>query len=116
VQTEILDRTETPDLRVYAVWLPFLGASRQAADISQRVLPDERVLHYWDGQAAISDWFAENVEHISAKAWWDVYYLYGADAEWTDVPRPLVDSGGTIVGRGNELKEAIPPLLGDSSA
>jgi hypothetical protein len=115
VQREILDQTETSDLRVYAVWLPFLGATRQAADVSQRVLRDTRVLHYWDGEAAMGDWFAENVEHISAKAWWDVYYLYGPDAEWTEVPGPLVVSGGTVIGRSAELKEAITPLLSDSS-
>jgi hypothetical protein len=78
------DPAETPDLehpRDYAVWVPFLAGTQQAADVSQRVLPDPRVDHYWDGEAATSDWFAENVEHSFAPAW-DVYYLYGPDASW----------------------------------
>jgi hypothetical protein len=116
VQREILDESKAANLRVYAVWLPFLGATRAAADVSERVLPDARVVHYWDDAAETSDWFAENVEKIDAKAWWDVYYLYGPDAKWEDVPGPLVASGGTIIGRSSELKEAITPLLKDSSA
>jgi hypothetical protein len=116
VQREILDKDETSDLRVYAIWLPFLGATQSAADVSERVLPDARVVHYWDEDAKTSDWFAENVENIDAKAWWDVYYLYGEDAEWEDAPGLLVASGGTIIGRSSELKEAISPLLKGSSA
>jgi hypothetical protein len=115
VQREILDQSESSNLRVYAVWLPFLGANEQAADVSHRVLPDPRVIHYWDPDAAVSDWFAENVDHITAKAWWDVYYLYGPDARWRDVPGPLIASGGTIIGRSAELKGAITPLLQGAS-
>lgn len=101
---------------MYAIWLPFLGATKGAADVSERVLPDVRVIHYWDNAAETSAWFADNVEDIDAKAWWDVYYLYGPDAQWTDVPGPLVASGGTVIGRSSELKEAITPLLQGSSA
>ena len=111
MQREILDRNETPDLRVYAIWLPFLGATQGAADVSERVLPDSRVVHLWDGAALTSDWFAANVENTDVKAWWDVFYLYGEDAEWEDVPGPLVASGGTIIGRSSELKEAVTPIL-----
>jgi hypothetical protein len=82
--------------------------------VSERVLPDSRVVHYWDGAAKISDWFAENVENIDAKAWWDVYYLYGEDAEWEDVPGP--SSRRAIIGRNSELGEAITPLIKGSSA
>jgi len=115
VQREILEKQGTSNLRVYAVWVPFLAGTQQAADVSQRVLPDPRVVHYWDGAAATSDWFAENVEHSSAPAW-DVYYLYGPDATWTVVPGPLISSGGTIIGRSAELSDAITPLLRAASS
>jgi hypothetical protein len=115
VQREVLDKSDNARLQVYAIWLPLLGASKRAADVSERVLPDSRVIHYWDGDEATSDWFAENVEDIDAVAWWDVYYLYGPDAEWTDIPGPLVASGGTVIARSSELKEAITPMLQDSS-
>jgi len=115
VQREILEKYQTPNLRVYAVWLPFLSSTQQAANVSQRVLPDPRVVHYWDGAAATSDWFAENVEHSAAPAW-DFYYLYGPDATWKGVPAPLVSSGATIIGRSSELDDAIRPLVQDLSS
>jgi len=114
VQREILEGFGGSNLRVYAVWVPFNGGSEQAADVSQRVLPDPRVVHVWDDEAATSDWFAKNVDKSLAPAW-DVYYLYGPDAMWTDVPGPLISSGATIIGESSALRDAIVPLLqGDS--
>ncbi len=103
------------DLRVYAVWVPFLGGTSEAADVSRRVLPDPRVVQFWDGSALTSEWFAKNVEHSFGPAW-DVYYLYGPDATWTDVPEPIVSSGDTIIGQSSALKEAITPLLTKQTA
>jgi hypothetical protein len=115
VQREILEADRSADLAVYAVWVPFLGGTRSAANLSQQVLPDPRVVHFWDASALTSDWFAQNVEHSPGPAW-DVYYLYGPGARWSDVPGPLVSSGGTIIGRGSELKAAIGPLLDRTTA
>jgi hypothetical protein len=114
VQREILERFGGSNLRVYAVWVPFNGGSEQAADVSQRVLPDPRVLHVWDGEAATSNWFAENVEESFAPSW-DVYYLYGPDAMWTNVPGPLIGSGATIIGQSSALHDDIVPLLRGAS-
>lgn len=110
MQSHILDKTPTDDLQVYAIWVPFLGGNEHAADLSQRALPDPRVVQYWDGAAATSDWFAKNVQQSPAPAW-DVYFLYGPDAEWTSVPGPLVSSGGSIIGQSSALESAITPLL-----
>jgi hypothetical protein len=115
VQRQILGKYGASNLRVYAVWVPFLAGTRQAADVSQRVLPDARVVHYWDGEAATSDWFAQNVDHSAAPAW-DAYYLYGPGATWSGVPGPLVSSGGTIIGSTSQLHDAITSLLRTSSA
>jgi len=110
VQREILEAEPAAKLRVYAVWVPFLGGTSQAADVSRRVLQDGRVVQFWDSSALTSEWFAENVDHSSAPAW-DVYYLFGPDATWTDVPGPIVSSGGTIIGQSSALNDAIAPLL-----
>jgi hypothetical protein len=115
VQREILEADPDADLAVYAVWLPFLGGSRDAANLSRRVLPDRRVIHLWDESAITSDWFAKHVERSPAPAW-DVYYLYGPDARWSDLPGPLVSSGATIIGRSSALKTAIAPLLARTAA
>lgn len=110
MQTHILDEDPTANIRVYAVWVPFLGGNQQAASVSERVLPDDRVHSYWDGAAATSDWFATNVDQSSAPAW-DVYYLYGPQATWTSAPEPLVSTGRTIIGQSSQLESAITPLL-----
>ena len=110
MQREILEADPSADLAVYAVWVPFLGGSRGAANLSREVLPDPRVAHFWDGSALTSDWFARNVEHSPGPAW-DVYYLYGPDARWSGVPGPLVSSGATIIGRSGDLETAIEPIL-----
>jgi hypothetical protein len=115
VQREILEQNPRADLRVFAVWVPFLGGTEAAADVSRRVLSDDRVIQFWDGSALTSDWFASNVEHGPGPAW-DVYYLYGPDTSWTDVPGPLVSSGNTIIGSGSSLKDAISPLLAKRAA
>jgi hypothetical protein len=115
VQREILEPDRAAVLRVYAVWVPFLGGTSEAADVSRRVFPDPRVVQYWDGSALTSEWFAKNVDHSPGPAW-DVYYLYGPDATWTEVPEPIVSSGGSIIGQGSALKQAITPLLTDKAA
>jgi hypothetical protein len=115
VQREILEANEEADIRVYAVWVPSLGGTQDAAELSQRVLPDPRVLHYWDEEALTSAWFAEIVEHSSVPAW-DVYYLYDPDAKWSAIPEPLVSSGGTIIGQSAALADAIRPLAAGASA
>jgi hypothetical protein len=115
VQREILEAEPAAKLRLYAVWVPFLGGTSEAADVSRRVLPDRRVSQFWDGGAVTSAWFAENVDHSPAPAW-DVYYLFGPDATWIDVPGPIVSSGGSIIGQSSALQDAITPLLAKGSA
>jgi hypothetical protein len=110
VQREILEAEPAANLRVYAVWVPLRGGTSEAADVSGRVLPDPRVIQFWDGSTITSEWFAQNVDHSPGLAW-DVYYLFGPDATWTDVPGPIVSSGGTIIGQSSALKDAITPLL-----
>ena len=110
MQTQILDKNASANIRVYAVWVPFLGGNQQAASVSERVLPDPRVLPYWDGAATTSDWFATNVDQSAAPAW-DVYYLYGPSAKWASVPGPLISTGRTIIGQSSQLESAITPLL-----
>jgi hypothetical protein len=115
VQREILEAEPAAKLRVYAVWVPFLGGTSEATHVSRRVLSDPRVDQFWDGDALTSEWFAQNVDHSPAPAW-DVFYLFGAEATWTDVPGPIVSSGATIIGQSSELKDAITPLLAERSA
>jgi hypothetical protein len=111
VQREILAPNPTAALRVYVVWVPFLEADASSASLSRQVFgSDPRVLNFWDGSALTSKWFAANVEHSTFPAW-DVYYLYGPKASWQTIPRPLVGSGGSVIGQSSALQSAIQPLL-----
>ena len=73
-------------------------------------LPDSRVMHFWDGERQVGEWFAEQVEGYRGVSW-DVYYLYGPDAKWEAIPSPLVASGGTIYGERETLEKQVRALL-----
>ena len=74
-------------------------------------MPDERVIHFWDGERKVGSWFAEHVDGYEGIAW-DAYYLYGPDAVWETTPTPLVGSGGTIYGERDALEMQVRTLLG----
>ena len=96
-------------MRVYAVWLPMLASdAREAWDGT--TLPDPRVQHFWDGERQVGGWFAEEVDGYNGVAW-DVYYLYGPEAVWEDVPSPLVGSGGTIIREREILEREVNALV-----
>lgn len=73
-------------------------------------MPDNRVVHFWDGERAIGEWFAKQVDGYDGISW-DTYYLYGPDATWESVPSPLIGSGRTIYGERAELKMQVSTVL-----
>ena len=73
-------------------------------------MPDARVMHFWDGEQAVGEWFAREVDGYEGIAW-DIYYLYGPDATWETVPSPLVGSGRTIYGEREKLETQMHTLL-----
>ena len=96
-------------MSVYAIWIPMLGGDSRD-DWDRRNLPDPRVVHFWDGDYIIGQWFAREVEGYRGIAW-DVYYLYGPQATWEAVPSPLAGSGGTIYQERERLKSQLTELL-----
>lgn len=115
MQREILEASPAADLRVFAVWVSFVGGKSDAADVARQVFSDPRVVQFWDGRALTSEWFAKNVERSAAPVW-DAYHLYGPEATWTDAPAPSVSSGGTIIGQSSPLKAAVTRLLAGQRA
>ena len=67
------------------------------------VMPDTRVIHFWDDDAMTGQWFAKEIEGYQGVSW-DVYYLYGPDATWEDVPSPLIGAGVTIYDKREKLR------------
>ncbi len=92
------------NLRIYAVWVPFVGGSQDAIDLS--ILGDAHVTQYWDGGAITSDWFEQNVTKNGFPTY-DIYFLYGAEARWKAIPDPLVSSGTTVIGQSDQLLSAL---------
>ena len=74
-------------------------------------MPDPRVIHFWDGDRQVGEWFAEEVEGYRGVSW-DTYYLYGPDAKWETTPSPLVGSSGTIIQEREQLEMQIQDLFG----
>ena len=69
-----------------------------------------------DTRFDIGEWFPQQDGYrdvVRGHLAWDIYFLYGPEAEWTDVPSPLLSSGATISGTRDRLHEAVLPLLSE---
>jgi hypothetical protein len=105
VQHQVLDANPAANLQVYAVWFNMLyGDSRDGWDGNG--LTDQRVLHFWDEQKLVGNWFSTNVTHARGTTW-DFYALYGPDAGGLAAPASM---GGAIIARRDQLQSAIAPL------
>lgn len=111
MQTQLLKDYSSDQLRVYAVWLQMLPTvTRDKWDVT--LMPDPRVMHFWDGQLEVARWFAKQVDGYEGVSW-DMYYLYGPEAVWETIPAPLAGSGGTIYREREMLRTQVSGLLGN---
>ncbi len=77
MRSNILEKYQSSDVRVYVVWFNMLpGDSRDLVD--RKVLNDHRVVNYYDPNRVVGTWFAEHTG--GGGIVWDAYFLYGADA------------------------------------
>jgi hypothetical protein len=91
------------------VWeLALPGDSRRAWD--GRVLDDPRVIQFWDEDRLTAQSLAGFLDQSSA-AHPDAYFLFAREAQWKDSPSGLVDFGQNVIGRSDELKRALAPLI-----
>jgi hypothetical protein len=108
VRNNLLEKYQSSDVRVYAVWFDMMPAdSRELID--RRVLNDPRVTNFYDPGRVVGAWFADHVDGGGGIAW-DAYYLYGPGASWPDQPGPLVSSGGTVIDSSPDLAAAFTKL------
>jgi hypothetical protein len=87
----VLATEPSGDVRFYVVWLN--QRSTDAADeIDATILDDDRVRQYWDGEGTTGTYFAEtDLGGLGYAGFvYDVYYVFGPEAEWADNPEPLV--------------------------
>ena len=108
MQSNILSSDRAPSLRVFVVWVPFVGGSRGA--INRSIFPGSRVTYLWDQNAVSSQWFSKHVTNQLGPTW-DYYLLFGPRARWDAVPGPVVSQGGPVIAYGPSLAADIKPLL-----
>ncbi len=88
------------------------GDSKLAVPSAVALLPDSRVIHYWDQTRISGSFFKKNIApDVSSSIAWDIFFLYGPDAVWGDIPGPLVDRGRTIIGSSGALGYEFDELM-----
>ena len=79
--------------------------------VDLKLLNDRRVTNFWDERKLTGQWFSQHVMNAKGGTVWDAYFLYGAQAQWDQLPGPLVGSGGPVIGATDQLQQSVDPLL-----
>jgi hypothetical protein len=112
VRENILDKEQSKDLRIYAVWLNQRSTDGRD-EIDESILADPRVTQYWDQEGITGTYFAEtDLGGLGYAGFvYDVYYVFGPEATWTDGPEPLVGARAPVVSYTDELLADIRSQL-----
>ncbi len=110
MQDEILEPHPEADIAVYAVWFNMLFTD-QRSRWDEDLLSDDRAIHFWDEPKEVGSWYARQGAYPFGTVAWDIYFLYGREAVWTESPEPLVSSGFPVIGQSAALMEALQPYL-----
>lgn len=82
---QLMTAVASDDLHMYIIWLPMLRTDNDVAAVeAARELTEPRVQHFWDSERWSGDTW-DGVLSLGATAW-DVYFVYGRDAAWSDHP------------------------------
>ena len=113
MQSDILEASQSPNLRVYVVWFSMIPTdARSRWNWTGGVLDDPRVLHYWDEQKKVGRFYAgKDSESVDPDVVWDTFYLYGSDAKWTETPDHELATGMSVRSKFDTLKNTLSPLL-----
>lgn len=83
----MLEKIGDKDLRVFTVWVPILERDvEQAVPNAVKLMPDNRVSHFWDAQGELVKGFASALAFKESQPAWDVYFVYNRDVEWKNAP------------------------------
>jgi hypothetical protein len=83
-----LKKDTLPDVAVYVVWSPQLGAKENNVASATTLVPDPRAKHYWDEQMLVGSAYQSFVG--SSGAAWDTWMVFDKNAMWRgdSIPRP----------------------------
>ncbi len=112
MQQKVLEKNPDLKIQVYAVWFSMLRSDTPGAfPEARKALPDPRVMHYWDSARDVGKWFKDAVpSSYDGPIQWDAFYLYSANAVWTDHPQPQLTWGRTILKMQQRLTDQITLL------
>jgi len=90
---DLLSQTRDPRLKTFVVHVPVIGAKAKDVMPAARLLENPQVRNYWNASGEFGRALARAVQLKNDKETvyaWDVWLLYGPDAEWTDtaIPQP----------------------------
>jgi len=88
--------------------------STDAADeIDATILDDQRVKQYWDGEGITGTYFAEaDLGGLGYSGFvYDVYYVFGPEAEWADSPERPVAARVPVISHVDQLLADIRDQL-----
>ena len=120
---DVLKQVDSKELLVFAVWMPCLPKTdnAEAALAAESVLPDSRVVHYWDGEKSLGTLFGQSLFPSPGKTFaWDLYFVYAPGVEWRTQPPMPTDwwayASGARALDGEKLRESVLDLLPESEA
>jgi hypothetical protein len=103
VQEKALAKVNDPNLKVYVVWTPILASDYEVTvKRATTWVLDERASHYWDRGGQLSADYSRLLQMGPGGKAWDIYFVYGREAEWKDGP-PTAFSSMDQIGLGREL-------------
>jgi hypothetical protein len=108
----VLEKNPGLKIQVFAVWFSMIASDTPTAfPVARKVMPDRRVTHYWDRPREVGKWFKNAVpSDYQGPIQWDAFYLYSADAVWTDKPQPQLAWGRTILQSRQRLADQIAAI------
>ena len=115
----VLKQVESEDLAVFAVWMPILGSDNaEAGKKAEPLLPDPRVIHYWDSDSSIGKLYGRQLTLPRGRQLaWDIYFVFAPGIRWEDEP-PAPTAWMHQLGRdersleGGKLRATILAALG----
>lgn len=118
IQEYILKRNRKLDMNVYAIWYEmYPGDSPDDFPEARKLLPDKRVVHYWDQPKDVGRWFYGLVPTTTKGVIeWDAFYLYDKGSVWTDRPTELLTWGRPILNDRRKLSAQVAQLTGAAPA
>lgn len=92
---DLLAGTSDTRLQTFVVHVPVIGAKAKDVLPAAKLLQNSNVRHYWNASGAFGRSLATSIGLRNDKKLvyaWDVWLLYGPDAEWTGAtpPQPLL--------------------------